>query len=119
MDKQIAETVIASLLAEIHIKLIEAEQVTKAAQACADAGSTSEAYECQSIWTNASMMWVGYKTHSLCWGDWEKISAMSNPSRSRNLSAYSKKKVGAARYVPRNLRRSSIGSAKRNFCPIH
>lgn len=43
MDAQPVEPAICACLAEHHNKLKEAEQVAKAAQACAEAGSVPEA----------------------------------------------------------------------------
>ena len=43
MNNGIAEQAIKFLLAEIHAKLKDAEQIAKAAQACSEAGSTPEA----------------------------------------------------------------------------
>lgn len=43
MEIEWLEPAIKTLLAEINAKLIEATQIAKAARACADAGSISEA----------------------------------------------------------------------------
>ncbi|QAU48734.1 hypothetical protein [Bradyrhizobium guangzhouense] len=43
MNNGIPEQAIKLLLAKIHIKLKEAEQIAKVAQACSEAGSTPEA----------------------------------------------------------------------------
>lgn len=43
MDARSVEPAIKACLAEIHAKLKEAEQIAKAAQACAEAGSVAEA----------------------------------------------------------------------------
>ncbi|SCB43296.1 hypothetical protein GA0061099_1007243 [Bradyrhizobium yuanmingense] len=43
MEAEIIEPAIKACLAEIHAKLKAAEQITRAAQACAEAGGVAEA----------------------------------------------------------------------------